>query len=73
MTRLRPIAGPELVKLLCNAFGFSVLRIKGSHATLNKDTLYVTVPLKEIRVGLLSRILKDCGISREEYLKRLWK
>jgi hypothetical protein len=29
------------------------------------------VPAKEIRVGLLSVILKDCDISQEEFLRCL--
>jgi hypothetical protein len=30
----------------------------------------MSVPAKEIRVGLLDVILKDCGVSREEFLSR---
>ena len=35
---------------------------------LTNGRVYVTVPLKEIRIGLLTVILKDCGISREGFL-----
>gem|GEM_PF-5365619 len=38
---------------------------------LNVMVFFVTVPVKEIGVGLLSRILRDCGIPREDYLKCL--
>ncbi len=69
MSRLTPVSGRELVKILCNTFGFRAIRQKGSHVTLTNGTVYVTVPLKEIRVGLLNVILGDCGISREEFLK----
>ncbi|MDE1831935.1 MAG: type II toxin-antitoxin system HicA family toxin [Thaumarchaeota archaeon] len=61
--------GKELVKILCNRFGFAAIRQKGSHVTLANGTIYVTVPLKEIRVGLLGVILRDCGISRERFLE----
>ena len=70
MPKLFPVHGSKLVKILCNEFGFSVLRQKGSHVTLNKNSLYVTVPLKEIRIGLLNTILKDCGVPRDEFLKK---
>lgn len=69
MKKLSPIEGKDLTKILCNRFGFKVVRQKGSHATLTNDVIYVTIPQKEIRVGLLGVILKDCGITREEFLK----
>lgn len=71
MPRLRPIPGKELIKTLCNNFGFVKVRQKGSHVTLERDGIFVTVPLKEIRVGLLNTILKDCSISREEFTRLL--
>ncbi len=71
MRRLTPVSGKELVRVLCNRFGFRAIRQKGSHVTLTNGTIYVTVPVKEIRVGLLNVILKDCGVSREEFLSNL--
>jgi predicted RNA binding protein YcfA (HicA-like mRNA interferase family) len=69
LKKLSPIHGKELIKILCNKFGFQAIRQKGSHVTITNGTLYVTVPLKEIRVGLFAVILNDCGISKEEFLK----
>jgi predicted RNA binding protein YcfA (HicA-like mRNA interferase family) len=63
-----PVDGRELIKILCNDFDFKAVRQKGSHVTLTNGKVYVTVPTKEIRVGLLGVILSDCGISREEFL-----
>lgn len=71
MPRLRPIEGSELVKILCNEFGFVKVRQKGSHVTLQRNGTFVTVPMKEIRVGLLNRILRDCNISRVDFLSAL--
>lgn len=71
MPRLRPIEGRELVKILCNEFGFVKVRQKGSHVSLQRDGTFVTVPMKEIRIGLLHRILEDCGISRDDFLAAL--
>jgi len=68
LKKLVPIDGRKLVKILCNRFDFQVIRQKGSHVTITDGTIYVTVPLKEIRVGLLGVILRDCGITREEFL-----
>ena len=68
MPRLRPIHGKDLIRILCNNFGFSAVRQKGSHVTLQRDDTFVTVPLKEIQAGLLNRILKDCKISRDNFL-----
>ncbi|MCI4433330.1 MAG: type II toxin-antitoxin system HicA family toxin [Nitrosopumilus sp.] len=55
--------------MLCNQFNFQPIRQKRSHVTITNGTVYVTVPLKEIRVGLLGVILRDCCISREQFLK----
>jgi len=70
LNKFRPIEGKDLVKILCNKFGFIAIRQKGSHVTLTNGSTYVTVPMKEIRVGLLGVILRDCGINREEFLKK---
>ena len=66
-----PVDGRKLIKILCNDFGFTAVRQKGSHVTLTNGKVYVTVPTKEIRVGLLGVILSDCEISREDFLVRL--
>jgi len=69
--KLRPVEGRELIKILCNHYGFRAIRQKGSHVTLTNGMVYVTVPAKEIRVGLLGVILKDCGVPQDEFLDRL--
>ncbi len=71
VAKLKPMNGRQLAKLLCNEFGFSMVRIHGSHATLSKGNTYVTVPLKDIGLGLLVRILRDAGIGREDFLSVL--
>jgi len=71
LKRLAPIQGRELIKILCNKFGFQAIRQKGSHVTITNGSIYVTVPLKEVRVGLLGVILRDCSIAREEFLKEV--
>ncbi|HMD78756.1 MAG TPA: type II toxin-antitoxin system HicA family toxin [Nitrososphaerales archaeon] len=71
MAKLSPIDGKKLIKILCNHFGFTPVRQKGSHVTLTNGTIYVTVPAKQIGVGLLDVILKDCDIPREKFQERL--
>jgi len=71
LPRLRLIEGRDLVKILCNEFGFVKVRQKGSHVTLQHNGTFVTVPMKAIRVGLFGRILGDCRISRDDFLAAL--
>jgi len=65
------VAGKQLIKVLCNHYGFRAIRQKGSHVTLTDGVVYVTIPAKEIKVGLLSVILKDCGVPQDEFLEKL--
>ena len=71
MGKLRPVEGKQLIKVLCNHYGFVAVRQRGSHVTLTNGIVYITVPVKEIRVGLLSVILKDCGVPQDEFLSRV--
>jgi predicted RNA binding protein YcfA (HicA-like mRNA interferase family) len=65
------VDGKELIRILCNKFGFVKVRQKGSHVTLQRNGTFITIPVKEIRVGLLNRILRDCNISRDQFLASL--
>lgn len=72
MPKLPVVSGVELVKTLVKSFGFRILRREGSHVTLTKNGISVTVPLhREVDRGLLSGILKHAGISREELSRSL--
>lgn len=71
MSKLAPVDGRKLIKVLCNEFGFRPVRQKGSHVTITNGVVYVTVPAKRIGIGLLGVILKDCGIDRERFLESL--
>ncbi|MBI2543131.1 MAG: type II toxin-antitoxin system HicA family toxin [Candidatus Aenigmarchaeota archaeon] len=65
------VDGKTLIKIL-NKKGFTFKRQKGSHAQLeDNEDRRVTVPIhmKEIGRWLLSRILRDAEISRDEYEK----
>ena len=72
MRTLKKISGKECVKILCNKFGFLVVRQKGSHIILRKETsvgpIGTVVPNHpELKVGTLKGILELAQISEEEF------
>ena len=74
MTALPSITGKDLVAALKKA-GFEVIRIKGSHHFLrHPDGRTTVVPVhagETIGPGLLSKILRDCDLTRDALLKLL--
>jgi predicted RNA binding protein YcfA (HicA-like mRNA interferase family) len=77
MPKLRPASGPKIVKALGKA-GFQVVGRKGSHVRLKRKTeakIYiVVVPLHpEIKKGTLKSILRQAGLTTEEFTKLLEK
>ena len=38
MQKLKTISGAECIKILCNKFDFKIIRQKGSHIILKKET-----------------------------------
>jgi len=71
---LRPIPAKKVIKLL-NKIGFEVVRHRGSHVILkHPDGRVTVVPVhsgEDIGRGLLSKIIKDTRITREQFLKLL--
>ncbi len=71
MTRLPRLTGEELIKILQSA-GFNDVRLRGSHHFLRHlDGRTTIVPVhssETIGPGLLSKILRDCELSRDEFL-----
>lgn len=69
MTSLPSFTGRELIAALSRA-GFRHVRTKGSHYFLRHDDGRATVvPVhagENIGAGLLSKILRDCELSRED-------
>ena len=74
MTRLPRVPGAELIRALEKA-GFEVQRVRGSHHFLEHfdgRATVVPVPSGEIiGPGLLSKVLRDVEISREELIDLL--
>ena len=70
MGELAGFSGKIVIRKL-GKIGYVVIRMKGSHARLWNDNGHppVTVPMhKELRVGLLRAIIKQVGLSAEEFL-----
>lgn len=71
MPKLPVISGAGAIKKL-EKLGYTVTRQKGSHVRLHHSTdsnkKLLTVPLHmELKPGLLSQILKDADVSREQF------
>lgn len=67
--KIPQISGIELIKILCKN-GFVVVRQKGSHIRLEKNTaegtIKITVPNHTtLKKGTLHHIIKDSGLNEE--------
>jgi predicted RNA binding protein YcfA (HicA-like mRNA interferase family) len=69
MTKLPRPSGKELVAAL-GKIGFQIIRIRGSHHYLRHGDGRVTVvpvhPGETIGPGLMTKILRDCELTRED-------
>ena len=74
MSKLSPAKSDEVIKVL-EKLGFKKIRQSGSHAVFyHTDGRWTTVPIhkgKDIAKGTLHKILKDAGLSNEEFRKIL--
>ena len=58
------------MKILCNKFGFKVVRQKGSHIILKKEKIGTVVPNHpELKLGTLKNILELAKIKEEDFAK----
>jgi len=73
MPKLPLVSGTEVVRTL-ERLGFILLRQKGSHIILRRGPTGCVVPNhREIKMGTLSGILKQAGVSVEEFIETLRK
>jgi predicted RNA binding protein YcfA (HicA-like mRNA interferase family) len=71
MPKLPVISGMEAVKAL-EKLGFSAVRQRGSHIVLRKDSIGCVVPNHhELKTGTLAGILKQAGVSIDDFIKAL--
>ena len=74
LKKLSPIAPEKLIKILKKQ-GFEEIRQRGSHKFLrDMEGRTTVIPFhkgEKIGRGLLSKILKDIGMTRDEFLELL--
>jgi predicted RNA binding protein YcfA (HicA-like mRNA interferase family) len=75
MPRLRRLSGRETIRAL-EKLGFAQVRQRGSHVVLKKQTsegaVGCVVPLhRELAVGTLRGILKQAGVTPDEFMDKL--
>nr|MDO8081512.1 type II toxin-antitoxin system HicA family toxin [Candidatus Freyarchaeota archaeon] len=72
--KLPCISGKKVIKILAKV-GFRTSNIKGSHCILIRDVnppVIVVVPLhNKLKKGTLRNIIKDAGLTREEFFELL--
>ena len=74
--QFRKVSGKKCVKILCNKFGFQIIRQRGSNVLIKKETEHgkigTVIPQhKELKIGTLKAILEQAKISEEEFSKFL--
>ena len=74
MDKLPVLSAKELIKILTK-LGYYPIRQKGSHITLSSSNYpQITVPFhKEIARGTLRAIIREIGLTREQFMKLLEK
>lgn len=74
MPKLPALRSNEIIRVL-GKVGFQVIRQKGSHVRMkHEDGRVVAIPVhagKTIGIGLLSKILRDAELTREEFIELL--
>lgn len=71
MPKLPRVSGAEVVRALQH-MGFVVARQRGSHIVLRRGSSGCVVPNhRELKTGTLAGVLKQAGVSVEEFLNAL--
>jgi predicted RNA binding protein YcfA (HicA-like mRNA interferase family) len=71
MPKLPHISGAEAVKAL-QRLGFQVARQRGSHIVMRRGSSGCVVPNhREIKVGTLAGLLRQAGVTAEEFIAAL--
>lgn len=71
MPSLPIVSGAEAIRAL-ELLGFAIVRQRGSHIILRKGSYGCVVPNhRELKVGTLRGILKQAGVSPDEFIEAL--
>lgn len=69
MPKLPRVSGAEVVRVL-ERLGFAVARQRGSHIVLRRGASGCVVPNhRELKTGTLAGVLKQAGVTAEEFLQ----
>jgi predicted RNA binding protein YcfA (HicA-like mRNA interferase family) len=73
--KLRPLSGEEVIRTL-KRLGFTPVRQRGSHVVMKKQIsggeVGCVVPLhQELAIGTLRGILRQAGITPEEFMENV--
>jgi predicted RNA binding protein YcfA (HicA-like mRNA interferase family) len=67
----RDVSGDDAIKAF-QRLGFSVVRQTGSHVRMKHGSTHITVPKHDcVAVGTLHSILRQSGLSLNEFVKAL--
>ena len=68
MPKLPRVSGAEAVRVL-ERLGFAVARQRGSHIVMRRGATGCVVPNhREIKVGTLAGVLRQAGVSADEFV-----
>lgn len=71
MPKLPRVSGAEVVRAL-ERLGFAVARQRGSHIVLRRGSSGCVVPNhRELKTGTLAGVLKQAGVSAEDFMNAL--
>jgi len=71
LAKLPSVSGKKLIRAL-GKLGFVVIRQKGSHVILQRESNLLTVPLHDpIKKSILNAIMKQADVSLEELMEHL--
>jgi len=74
LPKISPVNPQKLIKILQTA-GFNLIRQKGSHIIMIDDKkTRIVIPIhpgKDVKPGLIRAIIKEAGLSREDFFKLL--
>ena len=71
MPKLPRVSGAEVVRAM-QRLGFAVVRQRGSHIVMRRGSSGCVVPNhRELKTGTLAGVLKQAGVSVDEFIKEL--
>lgn len=72
MPPLRKVSGKKCLKILCNKFGFKIVRQRGSHVLVKKESRIgktgTVIPMHDVlKIGTLKAVLQQAAISEDDF------